>query len=96
MLIPMSESAPWWQPVCPDTNHFSNNVFDWVWLPRDDPTLFEAGTAPERSVLPPVRPTMAVRLDFTEPRSSPLLNKRNRCVRGGSPDCGSSSWYRQQ
>ncbi len=52
MLIPLWKSAPRWQLVCPDTNHFSNNMDDWVWLPRDDPTLFEAGIAPERSVLP--------------------------------------------
>ena len=53
MLIPFWESAPWWQLVCPDTNYFCNNVVDLAWLPRDDPTLFETGTAPGRSVLPP-------------------------------------------
>ena len=82
--------------MCPDTNHFFDNVVDWVWLLRDDPTLFEAGTAPGRSVLPPDWPIMAVRVDFTEPGSHPLLNKRDRCVRGGCPDCGSSSWHRQE
>ena len=28
MLIPLWESAPWWQFVCPDTNHFSDNGVD--------------------------------------------------------------------
>ena len=91
MLIPLWDSAPWWQLMCPDTNHFSDNVVDWVWLPRDDLTLFEAGIAPGRSVLPPDGTTMAVRVEFTEPMSYPLLSKRNRCVRGGCPGCDSSS-----
>ena len=47
------ESAPWWQLVCPDTVHFANNAVDWVWLPTDDSSLFVAGTAPGRVVLPP-------------------------------------------
>ena len=47
MLIPLWESAPWWHLVCPDTNNFSKYVVDWVWLPRDDQTLFVAGNAPE-------------------------------------------------
>jgi hypothetical protein len=80
MIIPLWESAPWWQLVCPNTEHFSNNVVDWVWLPRNDPTLFEAGTDPGWSILPPDWPTMTDRVDFAEPRSSPLLNKRSRCV----------------
>ncbi len=98
MLIPMWDSAPWWQLVCPDTNHLSEFVVDWVALPRGDPTLFVAGTAPGRSVLPPDWSTMAVRVDFKEARPSPvlLLNKSERCVRGGCSDCGSRSWRRQQ
>ena len=98
MLIPLWDSAPWWQLVCPDTNHFSEFVVDWVALPRGDPSLFVAGSAPGRSVLPPDRPTMAVRVDFREAQFSsvPLLHKRERCVRGGSSVCGSRSWRRQQ
>jgi hypothetical protein len=42
ILIPLWESDPWWQLVCPDTNHFYDNIVDWVLMPRDDPTLFEA------------------------------------------------------
>ncbi len=64
MLIPFWKSAPWWQLVCPDACHFAECVVDWVWLPRDDPSLFVAGTAPGRAVLPPVWQFMAVRLDF--------------------------------
>ncbi len=98
MLIPLWDSAPWWQLVCPDTNHFSEFVLDWVALPRGDPSLFVAGTAPGRSVPSPDWPTMAVRVDFREARlsSAPLLNKSERCIRGGCSDCGSRSWRRQQ
>ncbi len=70
--------------MSPDTNHFADNVVDWVWLPRDDPSLFVAGTAPGRAVLPPDWPVMAVRVDFTETRSPILLNKRERCIRGAA------------
>ena len=94
MLIPLWESAPWWQLICPDIGHFADNVVDWVWLPRDDSSLFVAGTAPGRAVLPPDWLVMAVRVDFKEPRSAPFLNKRDRCIRGGCPDCGSLSWHR--
>jgi phytoene dehydrogenase-like protein len=73
MLIPLWDSAPWWQLVCPDTNHLSEFVVDWVALPRGDPSLFVAGTAPGRSVLPPDWPTMAVRVDFREARPSSVL-----------------------
>ena len=81
MLIPLLESAPWWQLVCPYTDHFADNVVDWVWLPINDSSLFVAGTAPRRAVLPPDWPVMAVRVDFTEPRFAPFLNKRDRCIR---------------
>ena len=81
--------------MCPDTNHFADNVVDWVWLPRGDPILFVAGTALGRAVLPPDWPVMAVRVDFTESRSSTFLNKRERCIRGDCPDCGNLSWHCQ-
>ena len=96
MLIPLWESAPWWQLVCPNTNHFSNNVVDWVWLPSDDLSLLVAVTAPRRAVLLHDWPVMAVRVDFMETRSSPLLSKRERCIREGFPDYGCLSWHRHQ
>ena len=90
MLIPLWESAPWWQLICPDTNHFADIVVDWVWLPMDDSSLFMAGTALGRAVLPRDWPVMAVRVDFTEPRSAPFLGKRDRCIRGGAPTVAAS------
>jgi len=91
MLIPLWEFAPcWWQLACPDTNHFSDNVVDWVWLRRDDPTLFQVGIAPGRAVLPPDYPAMVIRVDFTETKSSPLLIKRERCIRGANPNLAAS------
>ncbi len=82
--------------TCADINHFSINGVERVWLPRDDPTLLLAGTAPGWPVMPPDWPTMVVRVDFTELRSFPILNKRNRRIRGGCPECGSFSWHRHQ
>ena len=47
-----------------DAAHFADCVVDWVWLPKDDPALFVAGTTPGRAVLPPVWQFTAVRIDF--------------------------------
>ncbi len=55
-----------------------------MWLPRDNPSLFVAGTTPDTSVLPPEWHIVADRVDFRELRASPLLTKRERCIRGGS------------
>ena len=96
MRISLWEFVPWWQLVCPDTNHFSDNMVDWAWLHRDDPTLFVVGTAPGRAVLSPDWPTMLDRVDFTETRSSPLPSKRERFIRGGCPSCNNFSWRMQQ
>ncbi len=96
MLIPLWESAPWWQLVCPDAAHFAECVVDWVWLHRDDLALFVAGTTPGRAVLTPDWQFMAVRTDFSGGTSAGTLGKRERCIRGGCPACGSLSWRRQQ
>ena len=95
MLIPLWESTPWWQLACPDAAHFAECVVDWVWLPRSDPALFVAGTAPGRAVLPPDWKFMAVRIDFLGGNSTDTLGKRERCNRGGCPACGNLSWSRQ-
>jgi hypothetical protein len=95
MLIPLWKSAPSWQLVCPETNHCDYNVVDWVWLTRDDSSLFVAITSLRRAALTPDWPVMTVRVNFTESRSAPFLIKRDRCIRGGCPDCGSLSWHRR-
>jgi len=96
MLIPIWESAPWWQLVCPDASHFADCVVDWFPFPRGDLSLFVAGTALGWAVMPPDWPILAVRLDFSGSKSSPPLSKRDRCFRGGCSTCGSRSWHRQQ
>ncbi len=78
MLIPLWESAPWWQLVSPDACHFAECVLNWVWLLRDDPSLFVAGTTPGRAVLPPDWQFMAVRLDFSRDSTAGTLGKRER------------------
>ena len=96
MLIPLWESAPWWHLVCPDASHLSDCVVDWLPLPRGDPSVFVAGTAPGRAILPPDWQIWAVRLDFSGTQSSPVLTRRDRCFRGGCSSCNSRSWHRQQ
>jgi hypothetical protein len=96
MLIPLWESAPWWHLVCPDVSHLFDRVVDWLPLPKGDPSLFVAGTAPGRAVLPPDWPILTDRLDFSGTRSSTPLSKRERCFRGGCSACGKRSWHRQQ
>ena len=96
MLIPIWESAPWWHLVCPGANHFADCVVDWFSLPMGDPSLFVAGTAQGRTVMPPDWPILEVQLDFSGFVSSPSLSKRDRCFRGGYPACGSRSWHRLQ
>ena len=46
MLVPMRELATWWGLVVPYAAHFSEEVVDWVWLPRGDPSLFIPGGTP--------------------------------------------------
>ncbi len=53
MLIPVWVSATWWHLVAPDMMHLSEKVVDWVWLPREDPSLFIPGVVPGRDVVPP-------------------------------------------
>ncbi len=96
MPIPLWESAPWWQLVCPDAAHLAECVVDRVGLPRDDPALFVAGTAPGRVVLPPDRQFMAVMIVFSGGTLAGTLGKRERCIRGGCSACGNLSWSRQQ
>jgi len=92
MLITLWESAPWWQLVCPCACHFVECVVDWIWLPKDDTSLFVAGTAPGRAVLPPDWQFMAARIDFSRGSTAGTLGNRERCIRGGCPACGTLSW----
>ncbi len=46
VLVPLWESATWWGLDVPYGAHFSEEVVHWVWLPRDDPSLFVPRPAP--------------------------------------------------
>ena len=94
LLVPLWESATWWQLVTPEVGHLSDCIVDWVWLPREDPSLFCPGTVPGRPVEPPNWPVMAVRVDFSQGRATAPLCKRDRCIEGGCSACCSSvgSW----
>ena len=92
ILVPLWDSATWWLLVAPDAVHLSDAVLDWVWLPREDPTLFVPGVAPGgRTVAPPDWPVLALRVDFSKQRSQRPLSSRQRCLRGGCSMCGSCS-----
>ena len=81
----------------PDMVHLSENVVDWVWLPRVDPTLFLHGVAPGRQVVAPDWQVMAVRLDFSTPNGEAFtLSPRERCVREDCRVCEVRSWRREQ
>jgi hypothetical protein len=95
VLVPRWESATWWGLVLPDAAHFSEEVVDWVWLPRKDPGLFIPGGAPGgRDVLPPEWPFMAVRVDFSPGADRRRIPLRDRCIHGGCAACRSLSWHR--
>jgi len=54
MLVTLWECVTWWGLAVPDAAHFSEEVVDWVWLPRGNPSLFIPGGAPGgRNILPP-------------------------------------------
>ena len=94
MLVPFWESATWWQLLTPEVGHFSDHIVDWVWLPREDPSLFCPGEAPGGPVEPPNWPVLAIRVDFSGAGASAPLSKRDRCIGGGCFACqsGSGSW----
>ena len=87
MIIPLWSSSTWWHLVAPDAMHLSNFFVDWVWIPRDDPSIFVAGAAPSgRAVSSPNRQLMTVRLDFSSSIAHFRLSKRDRCIHS---DCRS-------
>ncbi len=54
VLVPLWESATWWGLVVQDGAPFSEEFVDWVWLPRDDPSLFVPREAPDdQDIVPP-------------------------------------------
>jgi hypothetical protein len=45
IIVPLWTSATWWHLIAPDAFHLSEYVIDWVWLPRNDASLFVKGVA---------------------------------------------------
>ena len=95
LVAPFWQSATWWRLLAPDASHLSEFVVDWVWLPREDPSLFlpGAGSGNSRPVAPPNWHVLAVRLDFS-PQRGPPLSRRDRCLHEGCRSCASRSWHR--
>jgi hypothetical protein len=98
VLVPVCESSTWWHLVVLDGRHLYEFVVDCMWLPRGDPNLFIGGTAPDRSVLPPKSPLLAIRVDFSqgEGHSRQVLSTRDRRLHGGCDARRSNSWHRQE
>ena len=95
VLVPLWQSATWWGLLAPDGAHFSDEVVDWVWLPRGDSSLFVPGSGPGgKDVVPPDWPVMAVRVDFSAGGDLRRIPLRDRCVHGGCVACRSSTWHR--
>jgi hypothetical protein len=40
VIIPLWASFTWWHLIAPDAVFLSEFVVDWIWLPRNDPSLF--------------------------------------------------------
>jgi hypothetical protein len=81
-MFPLRTSATWWHLIAPDAFHLSEFVVDWVWLPRNDPSLFVKGVAQNGSDISPQNwQIMALRVDFSTRSASPGLSKRERCIR---------------
>jgi hypothetical protein len=46
IIVLLWTSYIWGHLIAPDVVHFSENVVDWLWLPRNDPSIFVSETAP--------------------------------------------------
>jgi hypothetical protein len=95
IIVPLWTSSTWWHLIAPDAMHLSNHVVDWMWLPRNDGSLFVPGQTPGgRVVAPPDWQVMAFRVDFSSDRPARLLSKRERCIQEGCSSCSSNTWRR--
>jgi hypothetical protein len=96
IIVPLWTSATWWHLIAPDAIHLSNYVVvDWMWLPRNDPSLFVLGQTPGgRVISPPDWQVMAFRVDFSSRQPSCVLSKREHCIQEGYYACASNTWRR--
>jgi hypothetical protein len=95
IIVPLWTSATWCHLIAPDVFHLSEFVVDWVWLPRNDPSLFVQGVAQNgRAINPPSWQIMALRVDFSSNNSFVKLSKWDNCIQEGCRSCSSNSWKR--
>ncbi len=95
IMAPLWTSATWWHLIAPDAFHFSEFVVDWVWLPKNDPSLFVQGAAQNgRAISPPSWRIMPHRAGFSLNIFFVKLCKRVRCIQEGCRSCSSNSWKR--
>jgi hypothetical protein len=95
IIAPLWTSSIWWHLIVPDAIYLSNHVVDWMWLPRNDASLFVPGQTPGgRVVFPPDWQVMAFRVDFSSNQPACVLSKRERCIHEGCYACASNTWKR--
>ncbi len=96
VLFSLWESATWRGGlVMPDGAHFSEEVVDWVWLPRNDPSLFVPSATPGgKDIVPSDRLDKAVHIDFVTGGDLKRIPLRDRCVHGGCSTCRCLTWHR--
>ena len=95
VLVPLWELATWWGLVVPDGAHFSEEVVNWVWLPRDNPSLVVHESAPGgKDIVPSDWSVMDVRVDFSTGGDRRRIPLRDICVHGGCGTCRRRTWHR--
>ena len=95
IIIPIWSSSTWWHLIAPDAIHLSKHVVDWMWLPRNDTSIFVPGQTPGgRVIYPPDWQIMAVRVDFSSSQPGFMLSKRERCIQESCHACACNSWKR--
>jgi hypothetical protein len=95
IIVPIWTSSTWWHLIAPDAIHLSNHVVDWMWLPRNDASLFVLGQTPGGRVdSPPDWQVMAFRVGFSSDQPARVLSKRERCIEEGCYACESNTWRR--
>jgi len=96
IIVPRWTSTTWWHLIAPDAIHLSKFIVDWMWLPRNDPSLFVADHTPGGRVIisPPDWQSMALLVDFSDTHPNYRLSKRDRCIQEGCHAYASNTWRR--
>jgi hypothetical protein len=95
IIVPLWTSATLWHLIALDAIHLYEYVVDWMWLPRNDPSLFISGQTPGGRVFsPPDWQIMALRVDVSSSQPNCVLSKRDRCIQEDCHACASNTWAR--